>query len=152
MSDFEVVQFQKAQADGVDVFYRAAGDPSFPVILLLHGFPASSFQFRNLIPLLAKKYRVIAPDLPGFGFTVVPDGRKYEYTFDNLAKTIQAFLDVLKISRFAVYVFDYGVSNKQSSLFDSIHQRITVGTDGFPSCCFKAFPDNSHYKPKWKCV
>jgi len=96
------------EADGVRVFYRAAGDPSAPVILLLHGFPASSFMFRELIPRLADHYRVIAPDLPGFGFTEVPDERKYEYSFDGLTRTIEAFTQALEIDRYAIYVFDYG--------------------------------------------
>jgi pimeloyl-ACP methyl ester carboxylesterase len=95
-------------ADGVNVFYRAAGDTSAPVVLLLHGFPASSFMFRELIPRLADHYRVIAPDLPGFGFTKVPAERKYVYTFDALANTIDAFTEALKIRRYAIYVFDYG--------------------------------------------
>jgi pimeloyl-ACP methyl ester carboxylesterase len=98
----------KIQADGVKVFYRAAGDTSAPVVLLLHGFPASSFMYRELIPRLADYYRVIAPDLPGFGFTEVPAERKYVYTFDALAKTIDAFTEALKINRYAIYVFDYG--------------------------------------------
>jgi pimeloyl-ACP methyl ester carboxylesterase len=98
----------KAEADGVRVFYRAAGDPAAPVVLLLHGFPASSFMFRELIPHLASDYRVIAPDLPGFGFTEVPSERKYTYSFDGLAKTIDAFTEALNISRYAIYVFDYG--------------------------------------------
>jgi pimeloyl-ACP methyl ester carboxylesterase len=96
------------EADGVNVFYRAAGDTSAPVVLLLHGFPSSSFMFRELIPHLADRFRVVAPDLPGFGFTKVPSERRYEYTFDGLARTIEAFTDVLKMGRFAVYVFDYG--------------------------------------------
>jgi pimeloyl-ACP methyl ester carboxylesterase len=95
-------------ADGVSVFYRAAGDTSAPVVLLLHGFPASSFMFRELIARLADHYRVIAPDLPGFGFTKVPAERKYIYTFDALAKTIDAFTDALQLKRYAIYVFDYG--------------------------------------------
>ena len=98
----------KVEADGVRVFYRAAGDPRAPVLLLLHGFPASSFMFRELIPRLADRYRVIAPDLPGFGFTEVPAERKYVYSFDGLATTIEAFTDALKINRYAIYVFDYG--------------------------------------------
>ncbi len=98
----------RVEADGVRVFYRAAGDPSGPVILLLHGFPASSFMFRELIPRLADNYRVIAPDLPGFGFTEVPEGRKYAYTFDGLASTMEAFTQALKLNRYAIYVFDYG--------------------------------------------
>jgi pimeloyl-ACP methyl ester carboxylesterase len=95
-------------ADGVEVFYRSAGSESAPAVLLLHGFPSSSHMFRNLIPLLSTRYRVIAPDLPGFGFTTVPEERKYEYTFANLATTIEAFLDKLSIKKFAVYIFDYG--------------------------------------------
>lgn len=96
------------EADGVKVFYRAAGDTAAPVVLLLHGFPSSSFMFRELIPRLADRYRVIAPDLPGFGFTQVPAERRYVYTFDGLAKTIDAFTQALPIKRFAIYVFDYG--------------------------------------------
>jgi pimeloyl-ACP methyl ester carboxylesterase len=98
----------KIEGDGVKVFYRAAGEPSAPVVLLLHGFPASSFMFRELIPRLANHYRVIAPDLPGFGFTEVPPERKYVYSFDGLATTIDAFTQALKINRYAIYVFDYG--------------------------------------------
>src|SRR5215510_4059079 len=96
------------EADGVRVFYRAAGDAAAPVVLLLHGFPSSSFMFRELIPRLADHYRVIAPDLPGFGFTEVPAERKYTYSFDGLAVTIEAFTQALKLDRFALYVFDYG--------------------------------------------
>jgi pimeloyl-ACP methyl ester carboxylesterase len=96
------------ETDGVKVFYRSAGDPSAPVVLLLHGFPASSFMFRDLIPRLADQYRVVAPDLPGFGFTEVPDDRRYSYSFDALAQTIEAFTDALALNRYAIYVFDYG--------------------------------------------
>ncbi len=99
---------RKVEADGVQVFYRAAGDTSAPVVLLLHGFPASSFMFRELIPRLANRYRVIAPDLPGFGFTEVPAERKYVYSFDGLAATIEAFTEAVKINRYAIYVFDHG--------------------------------------------
>jgi pimeloyl-ACP methyl ester carboxylesterase len=109
-SDFSVpvTSVHKIEADGVRVFYRAAGDPASPVVLLLHGFPTSSFMFRELIPRLAHDYRVIAPDLPGFGFTEVSAERKYAYSFHGLAATIEAFTEALKISRFALYVFDYG--------------------------------------------
>ncbi len=99
---------RKVEADGVQVFYRAAGDPSAPVILLLHGFPSSSFMFRELIPRLADQYRVIAPDLPGFGFTEVPEERKYVYSFDALTGTLEAFTHALGLNRYAIYVFDYG--------------------------------------------
>ncbi len=98
----------KVETDGVQLFYRAAGDTTAPVVLLLHGFPASSFMFRELIPRLASDYRVIAPDLPGFGFTDVPVERNYAYSFDGLASTIEAFTETIKLTRYAIYVFDYG--------------------------------------------
>jgi pimeloyl-ACP methyl ester carboxylesterase len=103
-----LTSIRKVEADGVQVFYREAGNPQAPVVLLLHGFPASSFMYRELIPRLADRYRVIAPDLPGFGFTEVPGKRKYTYTFDALAATITAFTQTIKIDRYALYVFDYG--------------------------------------------
>ena len=96
------------EADGLRVFYREAGPADAPVILLLHGFPSSSFQYRELIPRLADRYRVIAPDLPGFGFTQVPAERAHTYTFDALAKTLVAFTQALKLTHYAMYVFDYG--------------------------------------------
>jgi len=99
---------RRIQADGVTVFYREAGPVDAPVVLLMHGFPTSSFQYRELIPRLADRYRVIAPDLPGFGFTDVPADRNYKYTFDALANTILAFTDALHLKRYALYVFDYG--------------------------------------------
>lgn len=96
------------KADGVNVFYREAGPVDGPVMLLLHGFPTSSFQYRELIPRLADTYRVIAPDLPGFGFTDIPDQRAYTYSFDALTHTISAFVEALHLKRYALYVFDYG--------------------------------------------
>lgn len=102
------VAFSKVEVDGIKVFYRSAGDPSAPVVLLLHGFPASSFMFRELIPRLADEYCVIAPDLPGFGFTEVPEGRNYPYSFEALADTIEAFTEILELRSYAIYVFDYG--------------------------------------------
>lgn len=103
-----VVRYQYADTDGVRVFYREAGDAAAPVMLLLHGFPSSSHQFRNLIPQLARHFRVIAPDLPGFGFTEVPAERNYVYTFDALGRTLEAFVDTLSLDSYAMYVFDYG--------------------------------------------
>jgi pimeloyl-ACP methyl ester carboxylesterase len=107
-SAIPVTSVHKVKADGVEVFYRASGDPKAPVLLLLHGFPASSFMFRELIPRLADQFRVIAPDLPGFGFTEVPEERKYAYSFDALAHTMEAFTDALGFKSYAIYVFDYG--------------------------------------------
>jgi pimeloyl-ACP methyl ester carboxylesterase len=103
-----VTSVHKIEADGVNVFYRAAGDPSAPVVLLLHGYPSSSFMFRELIPRLADQYRVIAPDMPGFGFTEVPEKRKYAYSFDALSRTLEAFTDALGLKNYSLYVFDYG--------------------------------------------
>ena len=103
-----VTSVHKVEADGVEVFYRSAGDSSAPVVLLLHGFPTSSFMFRELIPHLADQFRVIAPDLPGFGFTEVPKERNYTYSFDALAHTLEAFTDALGLKRYTIYVFDYG--------------------------------------------
>ncbi len=107
-SRIPLTSIHRVEADGVSVFYRQAGPADAPVVLLLHGFPSSSFQYRELIPRLADKYRVIAPDLPGFGFTVIPEARRYEYTFDSLAKTMLAFTDALHLTKYAMYVFDYG--------------------------------------------
>lgn len=101
-------RFRTVEADGVNIFYREAGPADAPVLLLLHGFPTSSHMFRELIPRLAARYRVIAPDLPGFGFTTVPEARGYRYTFDTLTQTIAAFIDALGLTRYALYVFDYG--------------------------------------------
>jgi pimeloyl-ACP methyl ester carboxylesterase len=103
-----ITSVHKVEVDGLRVFYRAAGNADAPVVLLLHGFPASSFMFRELIPRLANDYRVIAPDLPGFGFTEVPEGRGYTYSFERLAATLNAFTQTLKIKRYSLYVFDYG--------------------------------------------
>jgi pimeloyl-ACP methyl ester carboxylesterase len=107
-SGVPLTSIKRVEADGITVFYREAGPANAPVVLLLHGFPTSSFQYRELIPRLADKYRVIAPDLPGFGFTEVPEKRKYKYTFDALAQTMLAFTDALGLKRYALYVFDYG--------------------------------------------
>ena len=107
-SSIPLTSHHHVEADGLQVFYREAGPADAPVVLLLHGFPTSSFQYRELIPRLADRYRVIAPDLPGFGFTEVPAERNYTYTFDSLAKTILAFTNALQLTRYALYVFDYG--------------------------------------------
>jgi len=102
------VVIKTIDVDGLTMFYREAGLRDAPVVLLLHGFPASSFQYRELIPRLADRYRVIAPDFPGFGFTNVPAERHYAYTFDALANTTLAFTEALNLKRYALYLFDYG--------------------------------------------
>ncbi|MDR7115552.1 alpha/beta hydrolase [Caulobacter sp. BE254] len=100
------VVLRRAEVGEVSVFYRQAGDPERPAILLLHGFPTSSHQFRDLIPRLADRYHVIAPDLPGFGFTTVAEG--FDYSFAKLAEVMAAFTDAIGLTRYAIYVFDYG--------------------------------------------
>lgn len=102
------VHYSNIEANGVNLFYREAGPKDAPVILLLHGYPTSSHMFRNLIPMLSEKYHVIAPDLPGFGFSEAKSHDQFEYTFDNMAKTMQSFVDKLGLKKFALYVFDYG--------------------------------------------
>lgn len=102
------IYYRKVNAGSHNIFYRESGPKGAPIILLLHGYPTSSHMFRNLIPILNEKYHVIAPDLLGFGYSDSPDRSEFEYTFDNLTKVLQAFIDELKLQRFAVYVFDYG--------------------------------------------
>ncbi|RXH58899.1 alpha/beta fold hydrolase [Granulicella sibirica] len=102
------IALRTIQADGIEIFYRESGPTDAPLLLLLHGYPTSSHMFRNLIPRLASKYHIIAPDLPGFGFTTVPPERNYTYTFDNLATTLEAFTEALSLKHYALYIFDYG--------------------------------------------
>lgn len=103
-----MVHYRYLNLQGHNIFYRESGPRNAPVLLLLHGFPTSSHMFRQLIPQLAQRYRVIAPDLPGFGFTEIAPGSGYRYTFAQLAQTIGAFTEALHLDRFALYVFDYG--------------------------------------------
>jgi pimeloyl-ACP methyl ester carboxylesterase len=100
--------YHSVNVDGLDVFYRKAGDSADPILLLLHGFPTSSHMFRDLIPLLSDRFQVVAPDLPGFGRTALPSRDKFTYTFGNLAKVIGRFTEVIGLDRFALYIFDYG--------------------------------------------
>jgi pimeloyl-ACP methyl ester carboxylesterase len=108
VSTTQYASIHTVEVDGLKLFYREAGPADAPVLLLLHGFPTSSLMYRELMPRLASRYRVIAPDLPGFGFTEVPAERKYSYTFDALAVTIGAFVEKLGLTRYALYIFDYG--------------------------------------------
>ncbi|MFI5934116.1 alpha/beta fold hydrolase [Actinoplanes sp. NPDC051494] len=102
------MHFHTTQVNGIDIFYREDGPADGPVVLLLHGFPTSSSQYRNLIPTLADKYRVIAPDYPGFGHSASPDRAEFDYTFANYATLMRGLLDQLGIDRYAFYAFDYG--------------------------------------------
>lgn len=107
-SEIGSTHYNNLQVNGLKIFYREAGPKNAPTVLLLHGYPTSSHMYRNLIPVLSQKYHVIAPDLPGFGFSDAPDHLTFDYTFDNLTKTMQGFIDQLGLKRFALYVFDYG--------------------------------------------
>ncbi len=100
--------YHRVDVDDISVFYRRAGDPTKPTLLLLHGFPSSSHMFRDLIPMLADRFHLIAPDIPGFGQSDSPSRAKFSYTFDNLAKVIARFIEILGIERFALYAFDIG--------------------------------------------
>ena len=102
------VSFRKVDADGIDIFYREAGPRDAPAILLLHGFPSASHMLRDLIPLLADRFFVIAPDFPGFGQSDMPDRGAFSYTFDKVARIVDRFTEVVRLPRFAIYVFDYG--------------------------------------------
>jgi pimeloyl-ACP methyl ester carboxylesterase len=102
------IAYRTANVDGFNVFYREAGRAGAPKLLLLHGFPSSSHMFRDLIPLLADRFHIVAPDLPGFGLSDMPPRESFAYTFDHLADVIDRFTEVLGFDRFAVYVFDYG--------------------------------------------
>jgi pimeloyl-ACP methyl ester carboxylesterase len=102
------IKFNKADVDGFNVFYREAGPKDAPTLLLLHGFPTSSHMFRDLIPKLADRYHIVAPDLPGFGQSDMPPREKFDYTFDHLASVIDRFTEVIGLEKFAIYIFDYG--------------------------------------------
>jgi pimeloyl-ACP methyl ester carboxylesterase len=101
-----MTRYRTVDVNGLDVFVREAGDPANATLLLLHGFPSSSFMFRELMPLLATDLHVIAPDYPGFGNTQTPSPAEFAYTFDNLATTIEGLLDALGIERFGLYIQD----------------------------------------------
>jgi pimeloyl-ACP methyl ester carboxylesterase len=106
--DPTATHFRTQEVDGLRIFYREAGVPTAPAILLLHGFPTSSHMFRNVIPLLASHFHVIAPDLPGFGFSDAPKTSDFHYTFERLADVMERFTETLGLSRYALYIFDYG--------------------------------------------
>ena len=102
------IRYRTADVDGFNVFYREAGSANAPNLLLLHGFPTASHMFRDLIPLLADRFHIVAPDLPGFGQSDLPPRENFNYTFDNIANVMDRLTEVIGLYRFAVYVFDYG--------------------------------------------
>ena len=102
------IKYSKADVDGLKVFYREAGRVDAPALLLLHGFPSASHMFRDLIPLLADRFHIFAPDLPGFGQSDMPARSSFSYTFDHIAGVIDRFTEIIGLKRFAMYVFDYG--------------------------------------------
>ena len=102
------VHYHTVKVDGLDIFYREAGSADRPTLLLLHGFPSSSHMFRNLIPLLADRYHVIAPDYPGFGYSSMPAAKEFEYTFDHLALVTEHFTQAVGLKNYTIYVQDYG--------------------------------------------
>lgn len=102
------VHYKTVKIESLDIFYREAGDPKSPTVLLLHGFPTSSHMFRNLIPQLAKDYHVVAPDYPGYGNSSAPSVDEFEYTFVNMAKIVEAFTETVGLDRYSLYLMDYG--------------------------------------------
>ncbi len=105
---FGGVRYKTVTIDGLDIFYREAGNPENPTILLLHGFPTSSHMFRNLIPALADEFHLVAPDYPGYGFSAMPKVDEFEYSFDNVAKIVDKLIDALGLDKYSIYLMDYG--------------------------------------------
>lgn len=134
------IRYRTQPVGNADIFYREAGPLDAPLILLLHGFPTSSHMFRDLIPKLADRYRVIAPDLPGFGQTKTPPRNAFNYSFDSLAEVIGGFVDGLGLTRYALYIFDYGAPiglrlalRHPERVTAIITQNGNAYTDGFSS-------------------
>ncbi len=104
----KAVSYKTVNIDGLDIFYREAGNPKHPTILLLHGFPTSSHMFRNLIPALAERFHLIAPDYPGYGYSAMPAVNEFDYSFDNFANVVEKFIDKVGLKKYSMYLMDYG--------------------------------------------
>jgi hypothetical protein len=115
-ADSAVTRYRTARVDGIDIFYRETGLADAPAVLLLHGFPTSSHMFRNLIPVLAHRYRVIAPDYPAFGHSGTPDRHEFKYSFARFAELMDGLLNQLRVERYALYVQDYGAPVGRSGI------------------------------------
>jgi alpha-beta hydrolase superfamily lysophospholipase len=126
------VKYRSEDVGGLRIFYREAGGADAPALLLLHGFPSASHMFRDLIPLLADRLHIIAPDLPGFGQSDIPARSKFTYTFDDIAGVIDRFKEVVGLKRFAIYVFDRA--------------------HGFPPRCEASGPDHRHHLAERQCL
>lgn len=119
-----LVHYRTVEVAGVEIFYREAGDPNFPTLLLLHGFPTSSHMFRDLIPLLADRYHLIAPDYPGFGYSSTPKPSEFAYTFDRLADVMEQFVDALGLTKYSLYMQPAPSRSRHDKWALSSHFRI----------------------------
>lgn len=151
-----IIQYKTTVVDGLNIFYREAGEAGQPLLLLLHGFPSSSHMYRDLIACLADTYHIIAPDYPGFGQSSAPSVQEFSYTFDNLAKVMEHFIDQLQLEHIHLYVQDYGgpvgfrIASRRPELFASlIIQNANAYTEGLgqalaPLVAYIQYPDATH--------
>ena len=145
------VRYRRRVVDGVGIFYREAGDLSNPTVVLLHGFPSSSHMFRDLIPKLAGRYHVIAPDYPGFGYSDQPMTTHFEYTFDSIADLMDKFLHAVGVARYSIYIQDYGAPVGMRLFFDHperIHAIITQNGNAYTEGLGGFWADTM--EPYWK--
>jgi pimeloyl-ACP methyl ester carboxylesterase len=126
--------FRTVAIDGLDIFYREAGSRSNPTILLLHGFPTSSHMFRNLMPALADRFHLVAPDYPGFGYSSMPSVDEFDYTFDRLAEVMADFIAAIGLKRYSLYLMDYGapIGYRIATRYPD---RVDSNTVTSPICC-----------------